>query len=56
MTTRHYGNTPIQCAVIFDKFQMKICCILLIFAQNTDCGLNHLIKVVLKSFYDLCFE
>ena len=39
----HYKNTPIQCTVIFqrcknDYFQMKICDIFLIFAQNIHCG------------------
>ena len=39
----HYANMSVQYTAIFhgcknDNFQMKICDIFLIFAQNIDCG------------------
>ena len=42
-STKHYENTPMQYTAIFhgcknDNFQMKIFNIVLIFAQNIDCG------------------
>ena len=47
----HYENTPMQYTAIFhgfknDNFQMKDCDIVLIFAQNIDCGytLEHVIE------------
>ena len=61
--TLRYDNTPMQYAVIFhgcknDYFQMKICDMFLIFAQNIDLGytLDRLTEAVLTSTLDLCFR